>query len=60
MIGALGGVLDGFEGDLGPETMIEATSYALAARAAVLGLRHKSGSAYTSLKPYSAYTGLRL
>jgi hypothetical protein len=56
MIWALGGVLDGLKGHLRPEAMVEAPGHCIAARAPGLLFGHKAHSAYTSLKPYSAYT----
>lgn len=56
MIRAFGGVLDGLEGDLGAQAMVQFPCHGVAAGAACLLRGHDVGSAYTTLKPYSAYT----
>lgn len=56
MIGALGRVLDGLKRDLRPQAMVEATGHGIAPGAPGLLGGHRKGSAYTSLKPSSAYT----
>jgi hypothetical protein len=56
MIRAFGGVLDGLEGDLGTEAVVELSRHGIAAGASRLLGGHKTHSVCTSLKPYSAYT----
>lgn len=56
MIGTLGGVLHGLEGNLGTEAMVEAPGHGIAPGAPWLLRGHRPSSVCTSLKPYSAYT----
>lgn len=53
---AFRGVLDGFEGDLGPQAMVEFTGHGAALGASSLLLGHGGYSVCTSLKTCSAYT----
>lgn len=56
MVGALGGVLDGLEWDLGTEAMVEFPGHGIAPGTPGLLGGHETSSVCTSLKPYSAYT----
>lgn len=56
MIRAFGRVLDGLKGNLVSHAVVELAGYGVAAGAP--GLGHRLGSAYTTLKAYSAYTRL--
>ncbi len=58
MMGALGRVIDRRERHLGPQAVVELPGYSATLGAPVLLRAHTASSVCTSLKPYSAYTGL--